>query len=195
MPRLASLLGLPRRRATARASNGIALVHVAIADFLLNNTGPDFVCLGYEFSPDRLDLLVRVMDENRAPAWPTVTYGTNYLALNAIDIVGRGGAFRDVLHLLAAVGAVRSNDYLCLINPEHPEIFVHTDYVRRSPFGAWLAPRRRAHRLVLRLAVWVVRLRPWMTPSRFAWRFLLRPAILLLAAIGGLQAIRDWFGQ
>lgn len=174
--------------------NRIGLVHAAIAEFLLSSVPASYACVGYDLSDCGVALKVHVLagEDDPPERWRSLPLTANTLALNTVDVAGRGSAVRDVLHLLSVLGALKVSDYR---PPRHPAMeFLHADWARLTPFGAWLA--RRPERLgpALRLAVLVAVWKPWTGPLSLLWRVVLRPLVLALGAFGGLQAVRDWLG-
>jgi hypothetical protein len=43
--------------------------------------------------------------------------------------------------------------------------------------------------------VLLARFRPWTTPASFLWRFVVRPGVLALGALGGLDVVRSWLNR
>lgn len=174
--------------------NRIGLVHVGIADFVLDNMPAQFCCVGYEVADDGPRIHIIADDDDAPEQWRTLEVSDNTLGLYAIDIAGRGSAVRDVIHLLTIVGALRVSDFRPIRRHSRARRrFVHSDYMRTTGFGRWLTHRRFALGFMLRLAVRVSQWRPWTSLATIAWRFVIRPGILALGALGGIDVIRGWF--
>lgn len=175
--------------------NKTGLVHSAIAEFLVGAVPDDrWVCVAYDLSDCGVAMKVCVLaDEDDPPErWRCMPLTANTLSLNTVEVSGRGSAARDVMHLLSVVGVLRVSDYR---PPKRLSAdFLWADWTRRTPVGTWLS--RRPHLLgrVLQAAVLLAVFKPWATPASMLWRLALRPAILMLGAFGGIQAVRDWLG-
>ncbi len=175
--------------------NRVGLQHVALAEFFLRHLPARFTCVGYDLAPCRELVFVVVADESLAPKlWPSRTLGLRGLEGGVVDVAARGSAVRDVLFLLAQVGAVRLADHhVSLRDPDQP--YRHRDYACRTPFGAIVAARPRYVGHVLRAAVFVALLKPWTGLASTAWRTVLKPVALTMGVVGGFHAIRAWFGM
>jgi hypothetical protein len=174
--------------------NRIGFVHIAIADFILDHTPAQYVCVGYEVADTGPRIHIIPGDDTPPERWRTLAVSDNTLGLYVVDIAGRGSAVRDVIHLLTVVGVIKVSDFRPIRRRSRARRhFVHSDYMRITPFGAWLTRRRYALGFVLRAAVQFSKWRPWTMSASVTWRCLIRPGILALGALGGLDVIRNWF--
>lgn len=180
-------------RREAMISNRISLLHLGIAEFLLAETPARFTCLAYDLGNDPSTVELILLDEARSPCdWARKVFSVANLQDQSIDIAGQGNAVRDVVYLLCAMGAMKDHDFISLREPDRP--YHHTDHIRCTPAGKWLARHPAMIPSALRSGVMLIHLRPWTGAINFTFRLVLKPAIALLAAIGGLHAIRNWFG-
>jgi len=171
--------------------NRIGMVHVAIAEFLLQHTALHYCCIGYEVSQRGPSIHILHNDDDAEHRWRTMTVSDNTLATYSVDVAGRGSAIRDVLFLLSVIGAIKISDYRPIrrFSRARRVRFLHADYMRITPLGGWLSRRHRMVRPALAAAVQITIWRPWTTPATMCFRYVIRPAVLLLAAVGGLNAV------
>jgi hypothetical protein len=114
--------------------NRIGLVHMAIADFVLDNTPRQYSCVGYEVADCGPRIHIIHDDDDPPERWRSLAVSDNTLGLYVVDIAGRGSAVRDVIHLLTVVGVLKFSDFRPIRRRGRDRRrFVHSDYVRLTP--------------------------------------------------------------